>query len=93
MSTIPTTSSARIDFRLPFDFKRQIEKAAMLLGQTVTEYSVSRLVHAAVQDIKEHETTVLSDRDRDIFMEMLCADSEPNEAMKKAAARYKARRA
>ena len=32
---------------------------------------------------------VLSNRDRDIFLAMLDADEEPNEAMKAAAERYK----
>ena len=92
MSTA-STNAARLDFRLPKAQKSLIERAAALLGCTLTDYSVMRLVERAKEDIQEHEKTVLSDRDRAIFLEILRGDDEPNEAMKRAAARYKARRA
>jgi len=83
----------RLDFRLSADLKLLIERAASLMGQTVTEYAVSRLAQTARQDVQEHEVRVLSDRDREAFLAMLASDAEPNEAMRRAARRYKGRRA
>ena len=91
MSTA-AANTARLDFRLPQEQKSLIERAASLLGCTVTDYSVTRLVERAKEDIREHEKTILSDRDRTIFLEILASDDEPNEAMKRAAATYRARR-
>jgi uncharacterized protein (DUF1778 family) len=39
--------------------------------------------------LERHHVTVLSDRDRDIFLQMLDNPPPPNEALKKAAKRYK----
>ena len=91
MSTISSkgSSSARLEIRMRPEFKDIIAKAAAVLGQSITEYTVSRLVESARHDIQEHETIVLSDRDRDAFLALLDAPPEPNAAMKRAAARYK----
>ena len=94
MTTTATSQGrSRLNFRLSADQKLLIQRAASLKGQTVTEYVVSRLAEAARQDVREHEVTVLSDRDRDLFLAMLVSDAEPNEAMRRAANRYKERRA
>ena len=91
MSTISSkgSSSARLEIRMRPEFKDIIARAAGALGQTITEYTVSRLVENARRDIQEHETVVLSDRDRDAFLAMLDAPPEPNAAMKRAADRYR----
>jgi uncharacterized protein (DUF1778 family) len=39
----------------------------------------------------EESRTPLSDRDRDLFLKMLEHPAEPNEALKKAVAKYRAR--
>jgi len=93
MTTLATPpSTARLNFRLRPDLKQLIERAAAIMGHSVTEYAVSRLVEAARQDVRAHEETVLSDRDRDLFLALLASDAEPNEAMRRAAGRYKERR-
>jgi uncharacterized protein (DUF1778 family) len=84
------TRRARLNFRLPADLKDVIETAAAHRGQSISEYAVSALVHNACRVIREHDVTVLSNRDRDLFLALLDdADAAPNEALKKAAARYK----
>ena len=93
MSTLTTRKSHRMEFRLPPELKEIIEMAAATLGQTVTDYSVSRLVEIARDDLRKHDITVLSDRDRDTFLDMLGGEKEPNEALKKAAGRYRKFRA
>ena len=82
---------ARLSFRLNRELKELIERAALLTGQNVSDFAVSILVEHARRILQEHETTILSDRDRDLFLAMLDKDAEPNEALKKAANRVRSR--
>ena len=84
-------SDARLDFRLNRQFKELIDQAASLMGQSVSDFAVSTLVEKARRIVHESSMTVLSDRDRDIFLALLDSDARPNEALKRAAKRYKAR--
>lgn len=70
------------------EFKDIIVRAADVLGQSITEYTVSRLVENARRDIQEHETIVLSNRERDRFLALLDAPPKPNAALKRAARRH-----
>jgi len=78
------TKPARMEFRLPQANKELIEQAALLNGQTVTEYVNVILVEAAKETIQEHHLTRLTDRDRDIFLALLETDHEPNAALRQA---------
>jgi uncharacterized protein (DUF1778 family) len=82
----------RLDFRLRADHKALIEQAAAVQGQTVTDFGIANLVKAAHETIQQATLTQLSARDRDVFLQMLDTDTEPNAALKAAAERYKARR-
>lgn len=85
-------SAARLNFRLPAEHKSAIEQAAAALGQSVSDFAVATLVQTAQRVIREHDTTVLTNRDRDRFLAALDDDSlRPNAALRKAAARYKRR--
>lgn len=87
------TRKDRMNFRLDRPLKTLIERAATTAGQSVTDFAVSRLVKEARSVLREQETTMLSDRDRRVFMSMLEADAEPNESMKRAASIYRKQRA
>lgn len=91
MTAMPNRQS-RLDFRLLSEHKELIERAAQAQGQTVTQFAIAALLKAARESIEQAETTELSDRDRDIFLGMLDAESEPNEALRRAAERYRANR-
>jgi uncharacterized protein (DUF1778 family) len=80
---------ARLNFRLPAELKEVIEEAAACLGQSVSDYAVSTLVQNARDVIRQHDVTVLSNRDRDVFVSLLEGDAEPNQALRDAAERYK----
>lgn len=84
-------NEARLNFRLNQQLKELIDRAACLSGQSVSDFAVSVLAENARRVIHEHSTTVLSDRDRDLFLAMLDEDAEPNEALRKAARKYKER--
>ena len=83
-------SDARINVRLPSELKEVIEAAAAQLGQSLSDYAVSTLVQNARGVLHDHNITVLSVRDRDLFVRLLDdAGARPNKALKDAAKRYR----
>ncbi len=80
-----------MNFRLPPEIKERIENAAMISGVTVTDFAISVLANSAEEVLEKHQTRTISDRDRDIFLNMLENPPEPNEALKKAVKNYKKR--
>ncbi len=87
-----SSNDARLNFRLAAQHKALIERAAASLGQTVSDFAVSSLIRAAQETIAAEHVTTISIRDAEAFMRMLDDDSEPNDALKQAVARYKATR-
>lgn len=86
-----TNQAARLNFRLPPEIKEKIENAALVSGVTVTDFAITTLADAAEEVLEKHQTRMLSNRDRDIFLEMLENPPEPNEVLKKAVSEYKKR--
>lgn len=87
-------NDARLNVRLPSDLKRTIEQAAAVLGQSITDFTISTVVREARHVIQDAQVTRLSTRDRDAFLDALeSADAKPNNALKAAARRYKKRAA
>ena len=83
-------SDARLNFRLNSELKKMIEDAAAQTGQTVSDFAISTLVQASRRILHEQQVTRLSEWDRRLFVEMLDDEStRPNEALVKAAKRYK----
>lgn len=88
MST--TNSDARINFRLSSELKKTIEDAAAEMGQSISDFAISTLVQAARKVLHDQQVTRLSERDRKHFAAMLDDEqSLPNQALVKAAKRYK----
>jgi len=85
---MPAALNARLDVRLPGRLKNLIQEAAELNGQTVSDFVISTLSQTARRIVQQEQLTVLSDRDRDIFLNMLDADSKPNQALRRAAKWY-----
>jgi len=79
----------RLEARIAPEQKRLIERAAQLRGTTVTDFVVSKMQEAAVETIRDFETLQLRDESREVFVAALLNPPEPNEAAKRAAARYK----
>src|SRR5438105_131870 len=84
--------SERLEVRISHTHKALIEEAAALSGQALTTFAVSTLVERAEGILRRHETTVLSARDRELFLRIL-DDEKPAAALRKAARRFKARQA
>jgi uncharacterized protein (DUF1778 family) len=83
----------RLDIRLKPDTKDLIQQAAELRNETLTQFVISTLSEAAEKVVAAHERTVLSDRDRDLFLKLLDAPPKPNKALKTAAMRHRKRQA
>jgi uncharacterized protein (DUF1778 family) len=81
----------RLGFRVDGDTKALIERAAQLERRKVTDFCMTALTDAARRTIAEHETLVLSDRDRTAFFEALVNPPEPNERLRRAFAEHKRR--
>ena len=79
---------ARLNFRLPAAIKKRIEKAAIASGLTVTDFAINALAESAEEVLEKHHNRVLSDRDRDIFLNMLENPPEPNAVLLKAVRNY-----
>lgn len=68
----PTTNkSTRFEVRVSAEEKKTVEYAATLEGTTVSAYMRSRILQAAKQDIGLQEKIILSNQDRDIFLNAL----------------------
>ena len=60
-----------------------IERAAALMGTTVSAFMIQNAYEAAQKLVAEWETITLSDRDRDAFLAALENPPEPNAALKR----------
>lgn len=79
-----TQNVARLNIRLSTEIKERIEKAAIVSGLSLTDFTVANLSQAADEVLERHHQRKLSNRDRDIFLTMLDDDEEPNKALKDA---------
>jgi uncharacterized protein (DUF1778 family) len=61
----------RFEIRVNTEEKATVERAAMLSGLTVSAYMRSSVLQKARTDINQLENLVLSDRDRDQFLNAL----------------------
>jgi uncharacterized protein (DUF1778 family) len=81
----------RLGFRLDEETKDLIERAAHLSRRKVSDFCVTALTDTARRAIAEHETLVLSDRDRKAFFDALVNPPEPSERLARALAEHKRR--
>ena len=85
------TRAERLGFRVDKQTKELVERAAQLERRKLTDFCVTALTEAARRTIAEHETLVLSDRDRAAFFKALVNPPEPNERLRRAFAERKRR--
>ena len=81
----------RLGFRVDEPTKALIERAAQLERRKLTDFCMSALTKAARRTIAEHETIVLSERDRVVFFDTLVNPPAPNERLQRAFAEHKSR--
>lgn len=84
------TPEARFDTRLPKKQKEFFERAAILGGyRTLTEFVIHSVQDRAKQIMKEHDSILASEKDKEIFFNALLGEPGPNKALKSAAEKYK----
>jgi len=81
MSTTATIRSERIDLRTNSEVKSVIERAAQLRHTTLSAYLLDSALQKAKQDIRETETLLIHDSDREMFFSALENPPEPNAAL------------
>lgn len=81
--------AARLDIRLNAQAKEKIEQAAVVSHQSVTDFVVTSLMRASEEALERQQMIRLTNRDRDLFLAALETDARPNQALRKAAARFK----
>jgi uncharacterized protein (DUF1778 family) len=89
MVTESATKKTRLNFQVSSEHKQLLERAASICGQSVSEFAISKLLPLAEETVAEAERTQLTARDRDLFLKMLESPPEPNEALRRAAERYR----
>src|ERR1700687_1417255 len=81
----------RLGFRVDEPTKALIERAAQLERRKLTDFCMTALTDAARRTIAEHETLVLSDRDRAVFFDALVNPPAPSAPLRRAFAEHKRR--
>ncbi len=81
----------RLGFRVDGHTKELIERAAQLERRKVTEFCLAALTDAAHRTITQHETLVLSDRDRKVFFDVLVNPPAVSERLKRAMVAHRRR--
>lgn len=77
----PVADSARINLRTSPEAKALIERAAALMGTTVSGFMLQSAYESASRVVAEQETLTLSDRDRDAFLAVLANPPKPTQAL------------
>ena len=80
-SILPRTESARINLRTSPEAKALIERAAAIMGSTVSSFMLQNAYEAALRLVAQQDTITLSDRDRDAFLQALEHPPKPNQAL------------
>ena len=80
-STVPRAESARINLRTSPEAKALIERAATIMGATVSSFMLQNAYEAAVRLIAQQDVITLSDRDRDAFLNALENPPQPTQAL------------
>jgi len=91
MGQVAEAKRDRMHLRLDAKAKRILERAAAYEATSVSDFVLANAVAAAERVIESHETVLLSAPDWDAFHEALLHPPAPNDRLKEAARRYRAR--
>jgi len=77
----PASEAARINLRTSPEVKALIERAAALMGTTVSSFISQTMYETSHRVVAEQDTLTLSDRDRDAFLAALENPPAPTQAL------------
>jgi uncharacterized protein (DUF1778 family) len=92
-STEAMTGYARLNCRVSARIKHEAEKAASVLGQSITDFTESALAEKAQNVLEKHERITLSERDFARFVASLENPAPPTPALRTAINNYRRLRA
>ena len=81
--------TARMEQRTKPHVKAEIQRAAGLLGMDETTFVTSVAYERARATIRDHERTVLTPRDREVFLAALDTPAEPTDTLREASALHR----
>lgn len=84
-----TARRARLEARVTDEQKTLLQRAAALLGRSLSDFLVASAQDAATRVIQEHETIRLTKTDRTAFVSALLNPPAPNARLAKAAKGYR----
>ncbi len=87
--TSRSQASARLEARVDPEIKALWQKAADLQGITLSDFVIASTQAAACTIIQQHQTLKLNQEDSHAFVNALLNPPPPNQALKKAAKRYR----
>jgi uncharacterized protein (DUF1778 family) len=82
MSQTTTARTERIEIRAKREVKSIIERAAQLRHTTISAYLLETALQKAKSDLRETETLILNEDDRDRFFAVLSTAPRPNAALR-----------
>lgn len=71
--------TARLEIRVTEEYKQNIETAAYLQGQNMTEYVLDALAKASNETIRQHQILELSKQDTEHFVDALLNPPSPSQ--------------
>ena len=85
------TIHAEVQFNVRLDASTiaRIEAAARATKQSATQFAETALAEKADEVLARHEQIILSDRDYELFVEIMTSDAQPPELAKQEAAEFK----
>ena len=95
MATMTVTEArnyARLSCRVKAGIKQRAEEAALILGQSMTDFTESALAEKAQTVLDQHERITLSERDFARFVEMIENPPPPTNELRSAMADYQHRK-
>ena len=91
MPTAKTIKQERMHIRLDALSKQKLERAAVYMHKSLSEFVLGQALNAADEVIHEHETLTLNQADWEIFLNALENPPEPNARLEQAFAEHKQR--
>ena len=82
------TEYARLNCRLNSSIKRRAERAASLLGQSITAFTETALAEKAEEVLARRDRILLSEHDFAAFVRAIENPPPPTNTLRKAAAQY-----
>jgi uncharacterized protein (DUF1778 family) len=88
MPATHTNESTRINLRTSAEAKALIERAAALMGTTVSSFMLQNAYEAARRIVTENNTLLMTERDFDAFTASIENPPEANPALRELMARH-----